>query len=75
MIMNWKVSYSLVWLLGEKVERLVLVNPCEIGEEAERRAKHAKSILKKAKILKKMDWKGYDTLIGTTGIRATEYNV
>ncbi|MDP3728609.1 MAG: TrmJ/YjtD family RNA methyltransferase, partial [bacterium] len=53
---------------------LVLLNPkCNhLDKEALDRATHAKDILQKTKIIKKLD---YDTLIGTTAIIGTDYNL
>lgn len=53
---------------------LVLLNPkCNhLSKEALDRASHAQDILQNAKIIKKLD---YDTLIGTTAIIGTDYNL
>src|SRR3989338_5807423 len=55
-------------------ENLVLLNPkCNhLDKEALDRATHAKEILLKAKVVKKLE---YDTLIGTTAILGTDYNL
>jgi len=55
-------------------KELILVNPkCEINEECRKRAKNAQDILKNLKIVKKI--LEVDTLIGTTGIIGSDYNV
>ncbi len=55
-------------------ERLVLVNPkCKIGSDAIKRAKHAKDLLSKARIAKKIG--KYDYLIGTTAKLGTDFNI
>ena len=54
---------------------LVLVNPCEIGEEAISRAKHAKDVLLGAKVVDNFEWDKYNLIVGTTGIVTDEYNV
>lgn len=53
---------------------LVLLNPkCNhLHKESLDRASHAKDILQNAKIIQKLD---YDTLIGTTAILGTDYNL
>lgn len=55
-------------------ENLVLLNPkCNhVEKEALDRATHAKDILQNAKIVKSLE---YDTLIGTTAILGTDYNL
>ncbi|MSR86064.1 TrmJ/YjtD family RNA methyltransferase [Candidatus Woesearchaeota archaeon] len=55
-------------------ENLVLLNPkcSHLDKEALDRATHAKEILQKAKIVKELK---YDTLIGTTAILGTDYNL
>ncbi len=55
-------------------ENLILLNPkCNhLNKEALDRATHAKEILQKAKVVKKLE---YDTLIGTTAILGTDYNL
>ena len=58
---------------------LILINPqCDPkSEEAVRRAKHAKNILKKAKIVKNFSYlKKFDCIIGTTAnVGSTDYNI
>lgn len=55
---------------------LVIINPkCEIGNEAIARAKHAKSLLKKAKIKDFSYLKKFDYLIATTAVIGTDYNI
>jgi tRNA/rRNA methyltransferase len=51
-------------------KELYLVSPCEITEEAYKRAKHAGDILRKAKIVESLDQalQGCDLIIGTSGI-------
>src|SRR3989344_7427310 len=55
-------------------ENLILLNPkCNhLDKEALDRATHAKDILQRAKIVKVLK---YDTLIGTTAILGTDYNL
>jgi len=57
--------------------KLVIINPkCNpLDEEAIRRAKHAKNMLKKAKIAKKDILKKFDVLIATTAVKGDDYNV
>jgi len=52
-------------------KHLVLVNPCEIGEEALKRATHGKYILKSAEVLQDFDSvrEKMNFLVATTGIR------
>ena len=59
------------------LKNLVLVEPkCKKNDkEALKRAKHAQDILKNAKIITKKDLKKFDTLIGTTAILGTDYNI
>jgi TrmH family RNA methyltransferase len=49
---------------------LALVNPCEMGEDCQRRAMHAKDVLESAKIHKDLDsaLEGLDYIVGTSGI-------
>ena len=57
---------------------LILVNPkCKhLGEEAFKRAKHAKPILKKAKVVKSFKHlEKFDLVVGTTAITGTDYNI
>lgn len=58
-------------------EDLVLVNPqCDyLSEEAQGRAKHARNVLKKAKVVQIDALKNYHTLIGTTSRLGTDYNI
>ncbi|MFB6088323.1 MAG: RNA methyltransferase [Candidatus Aenigmatarchaeota archaeon] len=58
-------------------ENLLLVNPCEINQEAKNRAKHAQNVLKNAEILERdeFEWDDYNLLVGTTGIMSNEYKV
>ena len=48
---------------------LILVNPCEIGEDAFQRAMHAKDVLEGAAVHETLDaaLEGIDYLVGTTG--------
>jgi TrmH family RNA methyltransferase len=50
--------------------QLYLVNPCELGDECYRRAKHAKNIIKKSKRYETLDQaqKEIDFLVGSTGV-------
>ncbi|HSU72227.1 MAG TPA: RNA methyltransferase [Candidatus Binatia bacterium] len=54
---------------------LVLVRPkCDhLSEEAQGRSKHARPILKKAKVVDAL--KGFDYLIGTTSALGTDFNI
>ncbi len=56
---------------------LIVINPrCDIlSKEAQDRAKHAKDILKKAKIADKKVLDEFDYLIGTTARFGTDYNI
>ena len=59
-------------------KNLILINPgCKhLGEEAFKRAKHAKYILKKAKVVKSFKYlKKFDLIVGTTAITGTDYNI
>ncbi len=58
-------------------ENLVLINPqCDhLCEEAQGRAKHARNVLKKAKIIQIDALKKYHTVIGTTSQLGTDYNI
>lgn len=60
-------------------EKLVFLSPqCDFkGKEAIMHAKHAKAVLEKAKTLKSFDeaLKKFDTLIATTAIIGTDYNI
>jgi len=51
-------------------KELCLVSPCEITEEAYKRAKHEGDILRKAKIVESLDQalEGCDLVVGTSGI-------
>jgi tRNA/rRNA methyltransferase len=51
-------------------KELCLVSPCEITDEAYRRAKHAGEILRQAKIVESLDQaiEGCDLVVGTSGI-------
>jgi len=59
------------------LQKLVLINPkCEHRcEEAFKRAKHAKSILQKAKISDFSILDKFDYIIGTSAIIGTDYNI
>ena len=61
------------------LKNLILINPrCGIkSEEAVKRAKHAKEILSKAKIVKNFSYlKKFDYIIGTTAnVGSTDYNI
>jgi len=57
------------------IKDLILVNPCEIGDEAKIMSVHAKDILEKAKIKKKFDTKGFDFIVGTSAKKGGRYNV
>ncbi|MBU4503006.1 MAG: RNA methyltransferase [Nanoarchaeota archaeon] len=58
---------------------LIIINPkCDPqSEDAVKRAKHAKEILKKAKVVKKFSYlKKFDCIIGTTAnVGSTDYNI
>jgi tRNA/rRNA methyltransferase len=49
---------------------LCLVSPCDITEEAYKRAKHAGDILRKAAVVESLDQaiEGFDLIVGTSGI-------
>ncbi len=49
---------------------LILVNPCPLGDEAYRRAKHGRVVLEEARVLSRMDeaLEKFDLTVGTTGI-------
>lgn len=56
-------------------ENLISINPkCDL-DKAVKTAKHAKDIIKKAKIKKFSCLKKFDYLIGTTAILGTDYNI
>lgn len=57
------------------IKNLILLNPkcSHLGQEALKRAKHSKQILKKAKITKNL--KGFDYLTATTALLGTDYNI
>ena len=57
-------------------KELILINPkCKIDEDARNRAKHAQTILDKAKI-KEFDYlKKFDYKIATTAKLGTDYNI
>jgi tRNA/rRNA methyltransferase len=52
------------------LKELYLVSPCEITEEAYKRAKHAGNILRQAKVVESLDQalEGCDLVVGTSGI-------
>lgn len=54
---------------------LVLVDPCDVTEEARKRAKHAKDVLGDAKVWKEMKWDGFDTTVSTSSETGGDYNV
>lgn len=57
-------------------QNLVLINPkCKIGIKARKVAKHAQTVLDKAKIKPFSYVKNFDHLIGTTAILGTDYNI
>ena len=59
------------------LKNLILINPqCKYDDnESIARSKHAKDVLKKAKVIKKLkDLKG-DYIIGTTAIQGNDYNI
>jgi tRNA/rRNA methyltransferase len=51
------------------LDRLVLVNPCKLGDDAPRYAKHGRFVLERARTVKKLATalKGLDIVVGTTG--------
>ena len=61
------------------ISNLILINPqCDpLDITATARAtKHAKNILKKAKVVKKLSYlKKFDCIIGTTAIQGSDYNI
>lgn len=58
-------------------KNLILVNPCEIKEDAYKRAMHSTDILEKAKIVKSFDnaIKKIDYIVGTTGVVGGKSNL
>ncbi len=56
-------------------EDLVLVDPCELTEEADKRAKHAKDVLKDAEIWDEMRWDDFDVTVSTSSETGGDYNV
>lgn len=52
------------------LDELVLVRPCEIGEEAVKRAMHAVDVLRSARIVSKEEeaLEGADYIVGTSGV-------
>lgn len=59
-------------------ENLILINSkCEIGEEARNRAKHAQKVLDNINHYDSFEnlFEEFDTVIGTTGIIGTDYNI
>ncbi len=56
-------------------KNLVLVDPCEIEDEAEHRAKHAKDVLGGAKTVDRIDWDRYDLVVSTSSETGGGYNV
>ena len=52
---------------------LILVNPCEIGEECYRRAMHAKDVLENTQSCESLDMalKDLDYIVGTSGIESS----
>ncbi len=51
------------------LDKLVLVNPCELGDDAFRYAKHGRFVLDKSRTVKKLSTalKGLDLVVATTG--------
>ena len=56
-------------------EDLVLVDPCELDEEAKKRAKHAKDLMESAEIRDEMDWNEFDVTVSTSSETGGGYNV
>ncbi|MFP4116966.1 MAG: RNA methyltransferase [Candidatus Aenigmatarchaeota archaeon] len=56
-------------------ENLVLVDPCEMTEEADKRAKHAKDVLKDAEVWDRMNWDSFDITVSTSSETGGDYNV
>ncbi|MBR9677427.1 TrmJ/YjtD family RNA methyltransferase [Candidatus Woesearchaeota archaeon] len=58
-------------------DKLLLINPkaSHLSEEAFKRAKHGKKILKKAKVVKAKALNKFSVLVGTTGKVGTDYNI
>jgi|SRR3990172_2372335 len=56
-----------------RVEELVLVKPCSLGEEARKRAMHGASVLNAAKTVDDLDHAliGTDLVVGTSGIETS----
>jgi TrmH family RNA methyltransferase len=59
------------------LKNLVLINPkCNhLDEEAQGRSKHARDVLKKAKVMDFSCLNDYDYVIGTSAIIGTDYNI
>ena len=60
-----------------ELTNLILINPqCEYNDnEAIARSKHAKDVLKKAKVIKSLKDLKADYIIGTTAIKGNDYNI
>lgn len=56
-------------------EDLILVDGCEINQEAHNRAKHAQDILEEAEKWERMKWDKFDLTIGTSSETGGDYNV
>lgn len=56
-------------------EDLVIVDGCELDEEAHNRAKHAQEILNSAERWDRMKWSGFDLTVGTSSETGGGYNV
>src|SRR3972149_1505765 len=59
------------------MKNLVLINPkCDhLSEDAIKRSKHAKDVLRKAKVCKFEALDDFDVLVGTTAIIGSDYNI
>lgn len=56
-------------------EDLVLVDPCELGDEARKRAKHGKPVLEGAEVRDSVDWDSCDVTVATSSETGGDYNV
>jgi len=54
---------------------LVLVEPCDIDEDAYKRAKHAREVLDTAEVWDRMMWDEFDLTVSTSSETGGEYNL
>lgn len=62
-------------MLNFGFEDLVLVDPCELDKEANKRAKHADYVLNRAEVWDEMRWDGFDLTVATSSKIGGDYNV